>query len=350
VNRELETYLRRATRGLWGKKRLEVREELTQHILKKAHGHRVADFSQDAAIARALGELGDPRGIRSGMIGVHMIPNAMRLLLLSTVTAIIVITMTPRNAVADVQFDATGPAKLCKVCMGDASSNDLVWFNLKSLTNAFKTAGAKVSRQGAEYRVVIDGVPIKLRSSYKRGQDEFIVDWRLSLALSDSNLPWRISGWHDAELAIGSAKIRITSQTRVVPLISMYRNAVAEYVSREMKSLNHGWYASASEADTNRHVIETGKATGTIIALVTRRAGGIPIFDLGVVRSDGRVTLRGWYDKLRFVTAGNQLTPYASKGRWSAVLLALTGRVSFINPPESYAVFVPKQSESNAVK
>jgi hypothetical protein len=78
VNRELETYLRRATRGLWGKKRLEVREELTQHVLEKAHGHEVGGLQREAAIARALTELGDPRAIRSGMIGVHTMPKLFR--------------------------------------------------------------------------------------------------------------------------------------------------------------------------------------------------------------------------------------------------------------------------------
>jgi hypothetical protein len=43
----LEAYLWAATRGLWGRKRLEVRKELTAHVLERAHKHEVAGVNID---------------------------------------------------------------------------------------------------------------------------------------------------------------------------------------------------------------------------------------------------------------------------------------------------------------
>ena len=67
-------YLKRATSGLIGKTRLEIREELTAHLLERAHKCEIAGNTHDDALAKAIEELGDARTIRAGMIGVHTMP------------------------------------------------------------------------------------------------------------------------------------------------------------------------------------------------------------------------------------------------------------------------------------
>jgi hypothetical protein len=50
----LETYLNTATRGLWGKKKLEFREELEAHVLEKAHKLELQGFNHTDAIQKVL--------------------------------------------------------------------------------------------------------------------------------------------------------------------------------------------------------------------------------------------------------------------------------------------------------
>lgn len=349
---KLETYLRRATGGLIGSKRLEIREELTAHLLERAHKYEIAGLTHQGALTRAIEELGDAQTIRAGMIGVHMIPQVSRMLIFIGLATAFALSLSPPLARADVQFDGKGPVKLCKVCMGDASSNGLIWFNLNSLTKAFGAAGAKVSRTTSEYRVRIDGKDIVLKPSYTRDGNDFIVDWRLSNAIFKSNLPWRVSGWHEGELSINSTRVEIPAQNNLVPLIFMYREVTSEFVTNDLKSSSLGWYSAPSRTDTNEHVIQTGKAPGTVVALIARQANGVPIFDLAPVRADGSVRLRGWYDKLRFVTRADSISPYASQGRRNAIMLALTGKMGFLpNDRRSrYELFVPRQQNSDASK
>jgi hypothetical protein len=74
----LNKFLLEASRGLWGKKRLEVQEELTAHVLERAYRHEIAGLGYEDAVVKAIAELGDAKTIRSGMIGVYTMPNLLK--------------------------------------------------------------------------------------------------------------------------------------------------------------------------------------------------------------------------------------------------------------------------------
>jgi hypothetical protein len=69
---ELERYLKNATRGLWGKKKLEVREELEAHVLERAHKHELLGLTREDAISKSMQELGNARAINQRMMEVYM--------------------------------------------------------------------------------------------------------------------------------------------------------------------------------------------------------------------------------------------------------------------------------------
>ena len=64
---QLEQFLKTATRGLWGNRKLEVREELEAHVLERARKHELLGLSRDDAILKSLAELGPATVIRSGL-------------------------------------------------------------------------------------------------------------------------------------------------------------------------------------------------------------------------------------------------------------------------------------------
>jgi hypothetical protein len=76
---ELEDYLRVATRGLWGKRKLEVREELEAHVLERAYKHELLGLAREDAISISIQELGNARVINFHMMEVYMISKQLLL-------------------------------------------------------------------------------------------------------------------------------------------------------------------------------------------------------------------------------------------------------------------------------
>ena len=64
---QLQRYLKNATQGLRGKRKLEVREELESHVLERTHKHELSGLSREDAISKSLAELGSAQVIRSGL-------------------------------------------------------------------------------------------------------------------------------------------------------------------------------------------------------------------------------------------------------------------------------------------
>ena len=64
---ELEQYLKNATQGFWGNRKLEVREELESHVLERIRKHKFLGMTRDDAISKSLAELGPAQVIRAGL-------------------------------------------------------------------------------------------------------------------------------------------------------------------------------------------------------------------------------------------------------------------------------------------
>jgi ADP-glucose pyrophosphorylase len=69
---DLENYLRITTRGLWGKRKLEIQEELEAHILERAHKHELLGLTRENAITKSIQELGNAQAINRKMMEVYM--------------------------------------------------------------------------------------------------------------------------------------------------------------------------------------------------------------------------------------------------------------------------------------
>jgi hypothetical protein len=70
---KLEQYLDQVCRSIGGPRsmRRHVRQELREHLLDAAAGHRAAGLSEDEALARALEEFGKPEEMRTEMEEAH---------------------------------------------------------------------------------------------------------------------------------------------------------------------------------------------------------------------------------------------------------------------------------------
>ena len=75
--RKVEAYLRAATRGLWGRERATVREELEAHVEAGVAAQVLAGAAEGEAVEQTLAELVPPRDVSGGMNRVYFPPHTM---------------------------------------------------------------------------------------------------------------------------------------------------------------------------------------------------------------------------------------------------------------------------------
>jgi hypothetical protein len=351
---QLEQYLNQATRGLYGKKRLEVREELTNHILEKTRGFEVMGCSPELAMSKAIDSLGKASSLRGALWNVHLLPKTLPV----SVALATVITgtffMVSQPVIAQVQFTVSGPNRPCQRCPGGRiPDSDLrtVWFNLESLTRAFKDAGARVTHNKGVWRIGIDAKTVELSSSFRRGETDFIASWRLQRAMNQTGLPVIAQGWHSGELSVGSVRISISPQSGIVPLLSLYAIAFSEYAFKDLKAPSLSFLSPQQFRRSPRHRLRVSKPPNTIVALFTRGSDGRPRIDIAPVAVDGTVTLHAEHDRIRFVPSDDALSPFALQGRYSAKLVSLTGRLDSraASAGKVFEVISPANLESDAL-
>lgn len=150
MNAEAEQYLQRATRGLWGRRRREVREELAAHLAERVTAYRIAGLSEHDATDRALTELGSPRVVSAGMARLYTLPTVMGSSLAAAGTCLAVMALWP-NVLAQPEVKANfyWPTAACMKAQqmdalyGACEEFSTLWLEPQS----FKT---EMRRQGVE--------------------------------------------------------------------------------------------------------------------------------------------------------------------------------------------------------
>jgi len=96
MKRELERYLKRATRGLYGAARRDVWNELEQDILERVRVSQAFGLSEAQALNRALEQLGDPRAVSIGMASTYHFPVVFKGLALTLMAGTALFTFSSR--------------------------------------------------------------------------------------------------------------------------------------------------------------------------------------------------------------------------------------------------------------
>lgn len=108
---ELEHYLRRATRGLWGARRREVRAELEEHALERAWTYQLEGLDERSAIRRALEAMGEASHLNLGLAGVHTAPSLARAGLALSVIAVVGLSVMPSGRARIAAFNTIEPTR-----------------------------------------------------------------------------------------------------------------------------------------------------------------------------------------------------------------------------------------------
>jgi hypothetical protein len=180
----LETYLKAATRGLWGKRKLEVREELENHVLEQARKLELQGFKQTDAIQKVLEQIGPANIISSGMIGVHTMPAIRSGLLIGALFT------------AALSFTTTGVAQVAiSVMYGPKDTIARMFLDVDSLINNLQEVGFKAIKSDQKLEMKFGETMVKVpftafNSREKESQLEIDVH-NVFNALQEAKVPLR---------------------------------------------------------------------------------------------------------------------------------------------------------------
>jgi hypothetical protein len=109
----IENYLRQSTKGLWGKKRLEVKEELSTHIEGRVNAHLIAGLSELEAIDKTLSELGTPRNVSHGMARLYTLPIMAVSSMFTAICFSLFMFLLPGSNAQSIEGSLYWPSKEC---------------------------------------------------------------------------------------------------------------------------------------------------------------------------------------------------------------------------------------------
>ena len=315
-------YLKRATSGLIDKKRLEIREELTAHLLERAHKYEIAGLTHHDALTKAIEELGDAQTIRAGMIGVHTMPKIYASTGLATIVAaglIAALSVSSAQVIGTLRtplpqcLETSTPFVDFKTPLGGLVERfpcqaSGVWLKLSSLRATLEPLG--VTFQEASYESTYSKQVLLFFP--KLGTASLYVQTSFTMTLPPANTsekielsrdfvsasifvdalrnigvsaPLSMSGWSNPVLRVGATRFQVGSEVTAIRGEDWYPNVLQS----RLQALFNGWSNEDANPDTinaaenqaqmygtplwfrsYKHNIQTQFADGQIVVVASR--------------------------------------------------------------------------------
>lgn len=235
-----ETYLRQATRGLWGKKRLEVREELAAHLQERVLAHQIGGLDKDGALERALSELGNPREVSLGMARLYTLPTLLGSGAALAAACVCVVALLPKGTAQTLPVTSYWPSARCIKALdegrngfssGQCSGFTDIWFNQQALKKAFEPQGitfGSVPAPEGDTRILRlafpESTPVYLslegagtlfgeNGSKLEALPGYLSFWSLLRAVSlQTGVTTSVDGWDNPTVRFNNASLKIATQ------------------------------------------------------------------------------------------------------------------------------------------
>ncbi|MEF2279832.1 permease prefix domain 1-containing protein [Deinococcus sp. YIM 134068] len=319
-------YLRRATRGLWGRKRHEVEAELRGHLDARRRELSLAGLSAEAATRQALRELGEPERVSRGLAGVYLLPTVARTTMLGTVLggAVFLTATTVSRGLAQVQGYQPGGYTL--------PAGPFTYLDTGSLRAELLRAGVGVSGTPTRPILTFPGVaaPVAVETGEEQGELEpyvrrslvrdygsgqvYLDAGTLARSLLNAGLSVRVRGWVNPELQVGDVALRLGTPAQPVDAYNLYSLALTG-LARELgvrAPYSARWSGTVL---SSTHTLRVEGTPDDVYALVSvlrsppldSAQGANPLvlaFDLARPGADGRLTFALPYDMFNLRLTG----------------------------------------------
>ena len=242
---QVETYLRRATRGLWGKKRLEVREELAAHLEARVLSYQLAGLGETDAVKRALSELGNPQEVSFGMAKLYTFPKVMNSSLALLAVCLAVVSLWPKGSAQTLKGTSYWPTQECIDSIAKSKlerelskckvTSTEFWVSNKALRGVLEPQGVEFKKAGLyrETKVTVPGSnpffieesPILSMSGVGAVSRGYLPLWNVIerfSALPTSHV--RISGWDDPKIHLNGVSFQLQDENQLIKGNEFYQS------------------------------------------------------------------------------------------------------------------------------
>jgi hypothetical protein len=325
-NLPLEVYLGRATRGLSGARKLEVRAELEEHVLELAWADQVRGVPQEKAILNALERLGSAASIRRDMNRIYTLPLVARV---ATILAALAFALLPRDPPQIAAFELPTPSL----------KENLQIISLDGLRQTLEPLGVQVQAldSKASLRFPQSDAAIQL--------DLFDADQTGVIATSDfvqalafnPKLEVRLEGWRNPTVRVGQTSFKLGTQEAPVTGYSLWAELLGDqlYLRTKFQGYSIVRYSNQSPSANGfqRLELHLPAPPGGIVAAITAPTQidnnyRLLELDLAVVDARGMSELFFRHAPHKFVNGVQALRP----GDQNVMLVRFTGRITANGP------------------
>lgn len=245
---QLDRYLRRATRGLCGRRRREVREELETHLQDRIRAYRIAGLSEGDATEQTLKELGHPKEVSRGMAQLYALPPLIGSGTLLAALCVLFVIALPEGVAQSLEVSYRHPSSGC-LERNRGCDSIFEWTNAEALRNALEpqggavretaTGGLLLDLPGARsvylslgptvYQTDYEGAP--LSADRKSSPDYYTLDHLISAMAAQAGKPVRLEGWEAPVLSVGDTKFDLVGQEKALSSRSLYLRYLVNVLS-----------------------------------------------------------------------------------------------------------------------
>jgi hypothetical protein len=272
---KLETYLKQATRGIWGKRKQDAILELRGNIEARIWTLEHQGKTQAEALEIALSELGDARVVNAGMTRVHVMPTLRNTLIAGLISSIAMIGWTSSTA----QIQAVYPMVKFFNTLPEYLPPQPSFLRLNDLKTELQAAGATVletyeavdyagpTNQEPDPNWAFDGpspkgtrtltitfpdskeIPLRLQAiprlslnvyglnpNFAADEDIYISLKYITEELRRVHLPIQLNGWKNPTLSIGKTTLKLGTAQQPAFAQRIYDDVGFEYYRKEIAS------------------------------------------------------------------------------------------------------------------
>ncbi len=378
---KLERYLKQASRGVWGRKKLEVMNELRGNIESRVWMLEQQGFDGSKALEMALEELGKPSEINAGMVTVHSMPKMMK--------AFVVAAMLSSLAVVNVNLGTAQVAGAAELPIDQCSTPTVVedsgnipfyqfseklktciggfWFKISDLKNVLEPLGVTYERQESRMSSIQNhvfifpgNIPLVIQpastfqigkgtnpeiSTNMKSDAEYLPGSSLFKALSEMNAPTKIEGFEIPKITIGSISFTFGTTEKPINALNLYgqvfqKNMLWQYFpiksANETLSTNIPGGLQLDDGAKFNHYLKVKDSTpGSIYVMVYRSqysygTSGFPsktvtqlykAVDVSPVFKTGYLIYRTPMHKLEYTTNPEKLDQFKANSEAGKVML-----------------------------
>lgn len=381
----LEQYLRNATKGLFGKKKLEVRAEIEGNIREMALEYQIAGMSESEAISRAILEFGEARVLNAEMVKVHTMPKMIKgALLVGLISSVALVGVS--SSLAEILTSSVGPYPTCQEIFYKnkgvgACSPEAAWMKLSDFANDVTKAGGIFTTEKTGFIVtfpndiaidvpfdpspdqkISENSTMKGDVFFEKENESWIDLTRVINSIAEnSTLPITLEGWENPKLHVGKTTLQLVTGTDITAAFYTYAFGVMDELQRRgfgvpvQRFFTFNLPVLGSKADLAisnshkfKHQILVNDKPGTIYAVLTQKDAFDDPVSISIAPVALNRTISVWLDSktVDFVDTLEQMDWHFRTADSPAVLMKLSGRLDFRAPKMEIVVPPTKQSTS----